>query len=224
MGDVRQRCARGVATAQEPPAPAEAVARAGMAALAVSGPVPRWLYAQPRPPLSDLRPDPRIRGRPPRGPGRPRRPPALRADVTGAVHPHPRGGRGARRLSRTSSPPTLAAKMLRPVTAWIDGNRTPESTKAALDGAGRHADQVLPPVGRVSLLCSAPADFGVHHLGARHAALRFLPGPARGDRRAGLWSLCASSRSSSILRPVLEDISDELPEDFEIERTGMPLK
>jgi class 3 adenylate cyclase len=223
MGDVRRGAHEVVSTAHSHLRQSKKIARAGVQALAVSGPIPRWLYTK----LG-------------------RRYPIFVLSLEFAVsHLVVLGGLAVFALYLPMSleqfvrilvvaevlvgienffATRLAAKMLRPVTTWIDGQRDPASTITAWTALAEMPARFFRRWGWVSLLCSLPpiALFITWELSLPTYGF-FLVLLAS----VGVLAYGAVGRFFAVelvLRPVLEDISYELPEDFEITRTMMPLK
>ena len=224
MGDVRRAAQGAVATAQDHLRQHKRVARAGMAALAVSGPIPRWLYAK--------------LGR--------RYPTFVLALEFAVAHLVVAVGIGLLTLYVEMSleqfvrilvaaevvvavenifATRLVAKLLRPVTAWIEGDdRTPESTVVAWRALADLPGRFLRTWGRVAVVFSVPpvSVFIGLELGMPTYAIALLAIGGLGVLAYG--SLLRYFAMELALRPVLEEISTSLPEDFEIGRAGFPLK
>ncbi|MEA2347858.1 MAG: adenylate cyclase [Thermoleophilaceae bacterium] len=224
MGDVRRAAHGAVATAQDHLRVHGRVARAGMAALGVSGPIPRWLYAK----LG-------------------RRYPTFVITLEFAVAHAVVAGSillltlyvpmsldeflwillvaelvvGIENLFATR----LVAKLLHPVTAWLNGSREPEETLDAWTALAALPTTFVKRWGRASILFSVPplALFITFELGLPpEMGIPLLVVGGLGVLAYG--SLLRFFAMELVLRPVLEDIAGDLPEDFEIVDSGFSLK
>lgn len=118
----------------------------------------------------------------------------------------------------------LSAGMLRPVTAWLDGRRDPVSTVAAWRALAEL------PGGFLRRWTWFPLVFTIPPVSVYTVLELDLPTwgiPVVMAAGAGILAYGALLRFFAMelaMRPVLEAVARELPEDFELGRGGVPLK